>query len=467
MMEASPFSEAHPLLNHVVLHRLFNLMKFDIYEFVDLRLVCRQWFNESLPMWRKNVVVCATDDISYPNHLYLEDYLELLDEESFYEMRKYPYSNYKLRECDIRFRGRSGELSSRFWTKVGPLMTHLTIKRSRVFQAEDLRKVIFELTPNLRYLALCQNFYHEDRLKIDLRDLAKPPKVQGNLVEFKVRIERWNTPAVESQEQELPLSWMEIFLHFPNLKLLDPKRLSRQDSRGELGEIVNTLKTIRREVSQQYFVGLEQLLFEYLGSVTVGNICQLQFPLKKLSFNVGLKTKAATFTRLLEAHSQTLRSLDIQHGGFSPPFLSLSFQKQFEFLAHLYLLGPILPNLNFLKNMPNLETLRLQDIFHGYFSPSKMIGNTDFLQLDGVVLHKMNKLWIGEEICSGEHVAELAKLMPNLRRLRLGLGDDGFKMVCRTWEKLETLDIRPCQLTKETKAGSMKSCLLVVSACSK
>jgi len=82
-----------------------------------------------------------------------------------------------------------------------------------------------------------------------------------------------------------------------------------------------------------------------------------------------------------------------------------------------------------------------------------IISQTNFDELKDVVLPKMKTLYIAGQICTGEQVERLARIMPNLVDLRIGLGNDGFQMVCKVWNKLEEVNINPFQVDEQGLLG--------------
>jgi len=84
-----------------------------------------------------------------------------------------------------------------------------------------------------------------------------------------------------------------------------------------------------------------------------------------------------------------------------------------------------------------------------------VIADTNFDELRDVVLPNMNKFSIiGDELSTSAHIKNLAKLMPNLKELHVGLANDGFGMVCKVWNKLENLQIHPFQVDERGLLGT-------------
>ncbi|CAL8068931.1 unnamed protein product [Orchesella dallaii] len=105
----------------------------------------------------------------------------------------------------------------------------------------------------------------------------------------------------------------------------------------------------------------------------------------------------------------------------------------------------------FLSDSHLFSDLRKQQMEHqwGYLCSVFPVGNTDFSQLDNTLLQKMEEFIMcgkNDTICSAEQVAALARIMPNLRKVRVGLDNDGFRIVCSAWRELELLIIHPCEV---------------------
>jgi len=72
-----------------------------------------------------------------------------------------------------------------------------------------------------------------------------------------------------------------------------------------------------------------------------------------------------------------------------------------------------------------------------------------------VVLPMMKTFSIyAAQLCTARHIEKLWKIMPNLTELHVGLGNDGFGMVCKMWNKLEKLWIHPFQVDEQGLLGT-------------
>jgi len=82
-----------------------------------------------------------------------------------------------------------------------------------------------------------------------------------------------------------------------------------------------------------------------------------------------------------------------------------------------------------------------------------IIATTNLDELNDLVLPKLKTFAVANELCTGIQIQKLAKIMPNLRELYVGLGNDGFEMVCKVWSRLEKLEIHPFQVDEEGLLG--------------
>jgi len=82
-----------------------------------------------------------------------------------------------------------------------------------------------------------------------------------------------------------------------------------------------------------------------------------------------------------------------------------------------------------------------------------VISNTNFDELNDLVLPTMKTFCIQNQILTGTQIEKLGKMMPNITKLNVGLGNDGFQMVCKTWNKLQVLKIHPFQVDEKHLLG--------------
>ncbi|CAL8131764.1 unnamed protein product [Orchesella dallaii] len=178
----------------------------------------------------------------------------------------------------------------------------------------------------------------------------------------------------------------------------------------------------------------------------------------------------------------TLRKLTLFRGRHEVSCPDFGFQNRMESLEELRLIGPIVANLFlFLKDTPNLEILQIcRDDTECYgdfplipipdslrqirkkkmdglplFQVPPVIKQTDFALLQDLCFQRMKEFNVGMEFVPPHLITHLTSLMPNLKRLRIGLNDEGLAVVCANWKNLEALDIYPDALspTAYTDAG--------------
>jgi len=247
-------------------------VKFDVRQFSTFRLVCKKWNNVSLPIWRKNAKLkIFEEDVDEDNDGVLTDagYMTLLQSpEDRYQLKKQPFRKYIITDWDLNFDQDEEKLG--FWTKVGPLMRHLCLDSCTFERVEDFRKILFELTPNLESLELNQNKFKCDRpiqkasrLDPTRKEHLKPENVQKNLKKFKARLELeevdYDDDAIDWDV--LPITWIELFAHFPNIERMLLMDLENEEGSAsdELVECVKSMEITRDNLGSEYFAKLKEL----------------------------------------------------------------------------------------------------------------------------------------------------------------------------------------------------------------
>ncbi|ODM90253.1 putative F-box/LRR-repeat protein 23 [Orchesella cincta] len=84
-----------------------------------------------------------------------------------------------------------------------------------------------------------------------------------------------------------------------------------------------------------------------------------------------------------------------------------------------------------------------------------IISSTNFASepLKNLVLPQMEEFVVGYELCKGSDIEALGRLMPGLKRLRIGLDNEGFKAACKNWTQLRHLDLDPFDVEEEGILG--------------
>jgi len=206
------------------MRRVFELSPLNIEDFCRFSLVCHLWFEESLPIWRKNVWVKVLDEETSCNEdgVYVGEYLKLLEESQAKEnmLKLEQHKKFIINNWSVRLRGRKHVEKLKFWKKVGPMMSHLRVQHSVIYELEDFRKMIFKLTKNLQFLALKENAYKPQLAISGREDFSRPehcePKEpQRNLKELHIV---FDIPG-NRNEHKLPISWIELMVNFPNIQV--------------------------------------------------------------------------------------------------------------------------------------------------------------------------------------------------------------------------------------------------------
>ncbi|CAL8140326.1 unnamed protein product [Orchesella dallaii] len=464
-------TEIHPLLNSVVLTRLFELIPFDFKEYENFRLVSKTWYNQTLPVWRKNVWISISTSPSKENPkeiqnsdfeysrkgISLEEYLDHLDKNNL-NVVHYPFRKYSIEGWNISLQN---DVIFSFWKRMGPQMTHLSIKCSQFARVDDLRHILFQFTPNLKCLKLIQNVYKDKRPENKVQRLnPKLPQhilksnfLQRNLVELEIELVEEFGPEVN-----LPITWMELLLHFPNIHKLGPLRMGCTQPIAELREFFEAVEILRRENGLKYFANLSELdiMQETRGrpEAMISCITRLQFPLKRLALNIGWFTQKTVLKRLLETCCNSLENLSVNRGTPPPidlaPLPNFPFGLKFPHLKELSLSGPVTPNLMFLQEIPSLELLKYKPTNEARFEQK-----LDEVLLRGSKMKAKNlkDLSIISDGCSAVEICKLGQLIPNVRKLQIGLDNEGFREVCKTWRKLESIEIVPFRVGEEGILG--------------
>jgi len=218
-----------------------------------------------------------------------------------------------------------------------------------------------------------------------------------------------------------------------------------------------------------------------LSQDVVSHLEFLKLPLKSLSFDAGFNTQQENFNRILEIHAAFLKELSISRGPYSLPFDNLASLAILPKLKSLTLCGPIFSCFNFLSKMPNLNSLSVKynckavnncvdpdqisnQVLLDYFSlkeirpelqlyPQNSLIRPRFREVLQSLPENIESFSVEGEAYAGVQIAKLQVIMPRLKSLRVGLGKDGFEMVCRKWKNLETLHVFPYLISEDGLLG--------------
>jgi len=241
-------------------------MDFTTAEFANFRLACKEWNKMFMPIWRKNAQNTVHDfnRVETRNAIRFNAYMDLLrsckaeedPKKDIYQLGKRPFRKFKIQQWRLKLKGR-GRMA--FWGKVGPKMKNLLIQVCDFEEADDFKRLVFELTPNFECLNLYLNSFLSDRpddkeIRLDptRKDHLKPENVQKNLKTLEFHGGRYGI---------LPISWIQLFAHFPNLEKMTLTGLVNedQDSIEELEECLNSMEIVRDNLGPEYFVNLMHL----------------------------------------------------------------------------------------------------------------------------------------------------------------------------------------------------------------
>ncbi|CAL8135895.1 unnamed protein product [Orchesella dallaii] len=265
-----------------------------------------------------------------------------------------------------------------------------------------------------------------------------------------------------------------------NLKL-GLECISNRRALRSLEEFLQAVILVRQNCGQHYLAQLEHLditeIPEYLRRLP-GNILlllrKLAFPLSTLALDIGTKhndVDTLALKNTMELHSASLQNLTLYQGHWMKPS-SLYFQ--LPHLTQLMLLEFVPKNIYFLKDLPMLKTCVILDGFSSvgvsnmkldWFATSgdRKYGlkpitdrfiysreNTNFScrNFGGVILPNLETFVFGTQVVDEMEMKNLAKLMPNIKTLQIGMGNAGFRMVCNYWTQLEHLHVEPMDINE-------------------
>ncbi|CAL8133297.1 unnamed protein product [Orchesella dallaii] len=493
-------SNYNPMLNTVILKNIFEVLPLS--DLASCRQVCKTWFEESLTRWRRDMWLNLHGDNNVGSNgtctgLTLENFLlELNDgntgihDPPHIEMRT--FKKFKLHGWI--FNRENDMLKDQFWKTCGPAMTGLHIEGSEFRSRQDFELVVLQAPPNLLNLTLNKNFCQF------IPEYSETVPAMNDVLSRARNVSNVRDLEVILFLNEFPLSFLEFMANYRNLKSLTLSGLSNYYSRTVLSfeGFLSAMATLSMKGGYKWAVENLDILTVHkekttYESGTIRLLQQLRFPLSSLTLDIGSYTEPSDFKSILEIYANTLRKLVIfrEDGHARRPAVShrdFPFEVQLNSLTELRLLGTaVTPNLNFFQYIPNLKSVFLvqdagtsmcnigsflsdHDLFTtlrnrqneniwGANSPGAYpVGNTDFTQLQNTILPKMEEFILcgkHDTVCSPEQVAALAKSMPNLKKVRLGLANDGFRIVCSAWKELELLMIQPCEVNNSGIAGTI------------
>ncbi|CAL8135633.1 unnamed protein product [Orchesella dallaii] len=338
-------------------------------------------------------------------------------------------------------------------------MTHLDISDAFI-DPKDLRKIILELTPNLQVFIFKRNFLSltpissiaSNVLVWEERYRPQESTINKNLTHLTIM-------DIDIEHRGLPFNWIDIISHFPNLKhlKLGLESTSRRLALRTLEEFLQAVILVRQNCGQHYLAQLQHLdIMEIPQSMFLARLPrkildflrQLAFPLSSLALDIGVdqfRVDRLALKNTLELHSTSLQNLTVYQNFCVKPF---RFYLQLPHLTHLKLIGYIPKNLCFLNELPMLKMFVLLDGFSsvgvsniktdwsatfsaikfkakkqsdfGYTYPVKTTFSC--ANFRGVILPNLETLVVGTQFLDGKQMKYLAKLVPNIKTLQLGIG---------------------------------------------
>ncbi|CAL8136148.1 unnamed protein product [Orchesella dallaii] len=318
-------------------------------------------------------------------------------------------------------------------------MNHLDISSSDFSWRDHFRKIIFELTPNLQYLALRKN-------QLSGPDFLTGPTFDPQKQGLKVN-QHLTQLIVNGWTLEFPVTMTELLWHFPNIKILESLETDPRRATWFLCGLLKKVEYLRNTVDSHYLKNLAELrLFNvekkrriYLSTHLALALQPLQFPLKVLALDVGSELDDGVAKEMLQiildTHANTLEELTLARQDGSVQFPDFPFGIQFPKLDKFRSTGKLVQNLEFLKDMPNLKLLFLEQ--EGQEIRLSKVGSSN-----SFVNPNLKEFKITDKFCTDEELNFLGEIMPNLTNITLGLSNkECFKSVCRIWKDVTILNI--------------------------
>ncbi|CAL8133315.1 unnamed protein product [Orchesella dallaii] len=499
--EKSPaVANGNPMLNDAVLQHFFKLIPFNLSEFKNFRFVCQLWKELSTPRFRQNAQIKLSNneplllDIEEIGNAYRYPYksldFEKIEKRSKFMEQKPFFQKYVIEE---RTELSDSLLDNGFWLRFAPTMTHLELVNS-ILNTNDVRQVIFEMTPNLKSLSLKGNYFEissespENSTEIvnsvwEWEEGFSPPasRINKNLREL----------TIDHREilGEFPIRWKEFIFYFPNIKILSLQLKNASTPYNWFKKFLQTVISARQNCGHHHFAQVESL--DILNTCTyppfhlpldvLALLRQVAFPLRNLVVHMDWPDSPEEVHKdLLKIYSRTLTSLTVCRVDPNVPLKETFTQDlNLTLLTELTLIGAVWGNLHFLGKIPQLKKLVIMSPWAvkqmGFMwtvkkwceiyaqepelSGVRVIGETNFSgeEMRGVVLPNLETFIFGTEVCNGSQVQELSKLMPNLKTLQLGMGNCGFQMLCKEWDRLEHLTIDPADVNEEGFLGTQNN----------
>ncbi|CAL8137832.1 unnamed protein product [Orchesella dallaii] len=477
----------NPMLNHVIIKKIFDLIPFKLEEFKNFRLVSHEWNNCAVKFLHQNTWLKLNKRDE--THTTLMDLISHSLKKShelnplFNEtlgFKKYLISMQMFWSMDTHL------CLLNFWKKFGSRMTHLEISDTHMFP-KDLVRIMLELTPNLQVFIYKNNGFFLDQTKIssnagnvlvwDEGFRPQQSSINKNLTHLTIM-------NLDIEREGFIFNWIDIICHFPNMKNLTLGIYSKSNylALRSLEEVLQAVILVRQNCGQHYLAELEHLdimeipeSFLYQLPLNILLLLRkLAFPLSTLALDIGTRHNRVDRLALkntLELHSASLQNLTLYQRLRIEPS---SMYFQLPHLTQLILLEFVPKNLYFLRGLPMLKTCVILD---GYSSVgvsnmkmdwSATFGdrkyrvlhttnglfysreNTNFScrNFGGVILANLETLVVGTQVVDGTEMKNLAKLMPNIKTLQMGMGNAGFRMVCNYWTKMEHLHVEPMDINE-------------------
>lgn len=127
------------------------------------------------------------------------------------------FRNYWL--CDHRYVHE--DMLTAFWEKFGPSIHSLMLQRVRMVKLDTVRDILFNYCPNLKSISIVDCYFNDtfDGEEPVLTVHKEIPQLDGNVRVNKNLTTFRYSGYDDSRLLDLPFSWEEIFIAYPNLSV--------------------------------------------------------------------------------------------------------------------------------------------------------------------------------------------------------------------------------------------------------
>ncbi|CAL8115620.1 unnamed protein product [Orchesella dallaii] len=464
-----PKEKISPLFNEVIMKNCFKRMSIE--ELKNIRLVCKFWWETTLLQWRNGCVVqirgrrskersrsinmaCSAQQAQLSVGDFIRFMGEMDADNDPFKLSAIPFRKYHLSclDLDILKSGRDYTNQLKFWRSFGAQMKNLKISWSVFHNGPTFSRILFEETPELEAIELEKNFYKSSSsYKESLFAQSQSPQFvrncQSKLSTMSIILREFDMEQLHHyRNMELPLSWMQILAHFPNLVTVQLENIDSDDFYPSVQGFLETITKLRfssnlktQNLDVLNIINAKRKAILALSDRILTPLQTLRLPLTSLSFDIGIHSQPEVFREILRIHAATLKQLTVYRAPFTRAFRDFPFGTLLNSLEELTAIGPIFQDLLFLEFTPSLRRLiivnedsnkpyelpigryiNLLKHIGLYMKPEPPISNTDFTLIGDLQLKHLHEFNAGtEEVSCVDKLKALENLMPNCRKIHL------------------------------------------------